>query len=35
LITAGALLGDIWMEGHFEFGDPLTNAGGLKRRSRA
>lgn len=24
----GALLGDLWMEGHFEVGDPLTNAGG-------
>ena len=24
----GALLGDLWMEGFFEFGDPLVNAGG-------
>lgn len=31
-IRAGALLGDLWMEGYFEFGDPLTNAGGPKRR---
>lgn len=30
----GALLGDLWMEGHFEVGDPLTNAGGPKKRSR-
>jgi predicted ATPase len=31
----GALLGDLWMEGQFEVGDPLTNAGGPKtRRSR-
>ena len=26
----GALLGDLWMEGHFEVGDPLTKAGGPK-----
>ncbi|NJO85180.1 MAG: AAA family ATPase [Blastochloris sp.] len=32
-IDAGALLGDLWMEGYFEFGDPLTNAGGPKQRS--
>jgi len=24
----GALLGDLWMEGHFEVGDPLTASGG-------
>ena len=24
----GAQLGDLWMEGFFEFGDPLVNAGG-------
>lgn len=24
----GAALGDLWMEGHFAVGDPLTNAGG-------
>jgi predicted ATPase len=24
----GALLGNLWSEGHFEFGDPLTNSGG-------
>jgi len=26
-INAGALLGDLWMEGHFEVGDPLTRGG--------
>ena len=30
-----AKLGELWMEGYFEFGDPLTNAGGLKRGVRA
>ena len=24
----GALLGDLWMEGYFNVGDPLTNQGG-------
>lgn len=28
LVQYGAPLGDLWMEGHFEFGDPLVNAGG-------
>lgn len=27
-VNHGALLGDLWMEGHFDVGDPLTNAGG-------
>jgi len=27
-IGTGALLGNLWMEGHFEAGDPLTNSGG-------
>ncbi len=27
-IEVGAKLGQLWMEGYFEFGDPLTNAGG-------
>lgn len=27
-IEEGALLGQLWMEGHFEVGDPLTRAGG-------
>ena len=26
-MDTGALLGNLWMEGHFEVGDPLTNAG--------
>jgi predicted ATPase len=26
----GAQLGQLWMEGHFDVGDPLTNAGGPK-----
>ena len=26
----GALLGNVWMEGHFDAGDPLTHAGGLQ-----
>ena len=30
-LEAGAKLGYLWMEGFFEFGDPLTNAGGPKR----
>jgi predicted ATPase len=29
-IAEGALLGHLWMEGHFEVGDPLTAAGGPK-----
>ena len=28
-------LGELWMEGYFEFGYPLTNAGGPKRGGRA
>ena len=27
-LRTGAKLGQLWMEGYFEFGDPLTNAGG-------
>ena len=34
-LDAGAKLGQLWMEGHFEFGDPLTNAGGPKRNLHA
>lgn len=30
-LAAGAKLGYLWMEGYFEFGDPLTNAGDPKR----
>ena len=29
-LETGAKLGQLWMEGYFEFGDPLTNAGGPK-----
>jgi len=31
-VDNGALLGDLWMEGHFEVGDPLTNAGKPKKK---
>ena len=34
-LEAGAKLGQLWMEGYFEFGDPLTNAGGPKRGGNA
>ncbi len=34
-LEAGAKLGYLWMEGYFEFGDPLTNAGGPKRGGNA
>jgi predicted ATPase len=27
-VEAGATLGDLWMEDHFEFGNPLVNSGG-------
>ena len=30
----GAQLGQLWMEGHFEVGDPLTNSGAPKRLVR-
>ncbi len=33
-VENGALLGDLWMEGHFDVGDPLTNAGGSKVRRK-
>ena len=32
LVDAGGLLGDLWMEGHFPAGDPLTNSGGWQQR---
>ena len=35
LMEAGAKLGQLWREGFFEFGDPLTNAGGPKRSLHA
>ncbi|MBL8161052.1 MAG: AAA family ATPase [Anaerolineae bacterium] len=31
-VGEGAQLGDLWMEGQFEVGDPLTNAGGPRTR---
>jgi predicted ATPase len=31
-LNEGAVLGDLWMEGFFEVGDPLTNSGGPKNR---
>lgn len=33
-MAAGALLGQLWMEGHFEVGDPLINSGAEKRRAK-
>ncbi len=33
-MTQGALLGHLWMEGHFEVGDPLTASGGPKNPGR-
>ncbi len=30
MLDSGALLGDLWVEGFFDVGDPLTNAGGPK-----
>jgi predicted ATPase len=32
LLQAGAKLGHLWMEGHFEIGDPLIASGGPKHR---
>lgn len=29
-MSEGALLGDLWLEGHFQVGDPLTRSGGPK-----
>lgn len=29
-LQEGALLGDLWLEGHFEVGDPLVHSGGPK-----
>lgn len=34
-MKAGASLGHLWMEGRFGVGDPLVNAGGLKRHRGA
>jgi predicted ATPase len=30
-VAQGALLGNLWVEGYFDVGDPFTAAGGLKR----
>lgn len=32
-VEQGAKLGNLWMEGYFDVGDPLTNAGGPKQQS--
>lgn len=34
LMNEGALLGDLWMEGHFGAGDPLTRHGAPKREPK-
>jgi predicted ATPase len=34
-MSEGALLGDLWLEGHFEVGDPLVSSGGPKRSAQA
>ncbi|MCX6829974.1 MAG: AAA family ATPase [candidate division Zixibacteria bacterium] len=31
LVAEGGKLGDLWMEGHFDVGDPLTNSGGPRQ----
>ena len=31
-VEAGQALGDLWIEGHFDGGDPLVNAGAPQRR---
>jgi len=33
-METGAQLGQLWMEGHFDVGDPLTNAGGPQIKPR-
>jgi predicted ATPase len=33
-VDNGALLGNLWMEGHFAVGDPLTNSGADNRLSQ-
>ncbi len=32
-VQAGALMGDLWVEGHFGLGDPLVNAGAPRPRA--
>ncbi len=34
-VRHGAQIGHLWMEGHFEVGDPLTRCGGPNRRQNA
>lgn len=34
MIEHGAVLGDLWMEGYFEVGDPLTDAGRPRQRGK-
>jgi len=34
-VGAGALMGDLWLEGHLGVGDPLVNAGAPGRRGRS
>jgi predicted ATPase len=33
-MNAGAMLGDLWIKGFFEVGDPLVNSGGERKKSR-
>ncbi len=33
-VEEGALLGNLWVEGHFEVGDPLVNSGGYRFKTR-
>lgn len=33
-ISEGALLGNLWIEGHFEVGDPLVNSGSFKYKPK-
>ena len=33
-IEEGALLGNLWTEGHFEVGDPLVNQGSYKYKQK-
>jgi predicted ATPase len=33
-VNSGALLGDLWIKGFFEVGDPLVNSGGERKKNR-
>ncbi len=35
MVEQGAPLGELWLEGHFDVGDPLTASGGPKRKGRS